>query len=110
MNFNNNSELHIVEPYRVYSDVPVVARSWQRRYHARTLLILDPRDAYSPPSITTVLPGNSWKMLETSRVEIDELPASIPWIVFDKARTVVKLFHTSSLQICSHMDQPPNDG
>eukprot|EP00731_Ephydatia_muelleri_P004073 Em0002g249a len=28
------------------------------------------------------------------RVEIDELPASIPWIVFDKARTVVKLFHT----------------
>ena len=23
------------------------------------------------------------KMLETSRVEIDELPASIPWIVFD---------------------------
>ena len=37
------------------------------------------------------------KMLETSRVEIDELPASIPWIVFDKARTVVKLFHTRSV-------------
>ena len=37
------------------------------------------------------------KMLETSRVEIDELPASIPWIVFDKARAVVKLFHTRSV-------------
>ena len=37
------------------------------------------------------------KMLETCRVEIDELPASIPWIVFDKARTVVKLFHTRSV-------------
>ena len=36
-------------------------------------------------------------MLETSRVEIDELPASIPWIVFDKARAVVKLFHTRSV-------------
>ncbi|KAL5506710.1 hypothetical protein EMCRGX_G008437 [Ephydatia muelleri] len=33
-------------------------------------------------------------MLETSRAEFDELPASIPWIVFDKARAVVKLFHT----------------
>ena len=37
------------------------------------------------------------KMLETSRVEIDELPASIPWIVFDKARAVVELFHTRSV-------------
>ena len=36
-------------------------------------------------------------MVETSRVEIDELPASIPWIVFDKARAVVKLFHTRSV-------------
>ena len=36
-------------------------------------------------------------MLETSRVEIDELPASIPWIVFDKARAVVKHFHTRSV-------------
>ncbi|KAL5506717.1 hypothetical protein EMCRGX_G008447 [Ephydatia muelleri] len=39
------------------------------------------------------------KMLETSRVEIDELPGSIPWIVFDKARAVVKLFHTRSMII-----------
>ena len=37
------------------------------------------------------------KMLETSRAEFDELPASIPWIVFDKARAVVKLFHTRSV-------------
>ena len=37
------------------------------------------------------------EMLETSRVEMDELPASIPWIVFDKARAVVKLFHTRSV-------------
>ena len=36
-------------------------------------------------------------MLETCRVEIDELPASIPWIVFDKARAVVELFHTRSV-------------
>ena len=36
-------------------------------------------------------------MLETCRVEIDELPASIPWIVFDKARAVVELFHTKSV-------------
>ena len=28
---------------------------------------------------------------------MDELPASIPWIVFDKARTVVELFHTWSV-------------
>ena len=40
------------------------------------------------------------KMLETCRGEIDEFPASIPWIVFDKARTVVKLFHTRS--VASH--------
>ena len=81
----------------------------------RTLLILDPRDAYPPPStlqptqsfletagksLTLYMIGSSRlhrKMLETSRVEIDELPASIPWIVFDKARTVVKLFHTRSV-------------
>ena len=36
---------------------------------------------------------------KTSRVEFDELPASIPWIVFDKAsRAVVKLFPH---QVCS---------
>ncbi|KAL5506738.1 hypothetical protein EMCRGX_G008473 [Ephydatia muelleri] len=73
---------------------------------------LDPRDADPPPStlqptqsfletagksLTLYMIGSSRlhrKMLETSRVEIDELPASIPWIVFDKARAVVKLFHT----------------
>eukprot|EP00731_Ephydatia_muelleri_P004052 Em0002g228a len=116
----------------------------------RTLLIQDPRDAYPPPStlqptqsfletagksLTLYMIGSSRlhrKMLETSRVEIDELPASIPWIVFDKARTVVKLFHTRRvhedgradalcgpsgilplpcpLRICSHVDQLPNEG
>eukprot|EP00731_Ephydatia_muelleri_P004120 Em0002g296a len=51
-------------------------------------------------SLTLYMIGSSRlhrEMLETSRVEIDELPASIPWIVFDKARTVVKLFHTRSV-------------
>eukprot|EP00731_Ephydatia_muelleri_P004218 Em0002g394a len=43
------------------------------------------------------------KMLETSRVEIDELPASIPWIVFDKARAVVELFHTRSVASQFHV-------
>ena len=75
-------------------------------------LILDPRDAEPPPStlqfflktagksLTLYMIGSSRlhrEMLETSRVEMDELPASIPWIVFDKARTVVKLFHTRSV-------------
>ena len=84
---------------------------------AHTLLNLDPRDAEPPPSIiqptvtqsfletagkslTLYMIGSSRlhrKMSETSRVEMDELPASIPWIVFDKARTVVKLFHTRSV-------------
>ena len=83
---------------------------------ARTLLILDPRDANTPPpstlqptqsflevagkSLTLYMIGLSQlhrKMLETSRVEIVELPASIPWIVFDKARAAVKLFHTRSV-------------
>ena len=82
---------------------------------AHTLLNLDPRDAEPPPStlqltqsfletagksLTLYMIGSSRlhrKMSETSRVEIDELPASIPWIVFDKARTVVKLFHTRSV-------------
>ena len=102
-----------MEPYRslhMYSDVLVVARSVPR-----TLLNLDPRDAEPPPStlqptqsfletagksLTLYMIGSSRlhrEMLETSRVEIDELPASIPWIVFDKARTVVKLFHTRSV-------------
>eukprot|EP00731_Ephydatia_muelleri_P004210 Em0002g386a len=43
------------------------------------------------------------KMLETSRVEIDELPASIPWIVLDKARVVVELFHTRSVASQFHV-------
>ena len=82
---------------------------------AHTLLNLDPRDAEPPPStlqptqsfletagksLTLYMIGSSRlhrEMSETSRVEIDELPASIPWIVFDKARTVVKLFHTRSV-------------
>ena len=102
-----------MEPYRslhMYSDVLVVARSVPR-----TLLNLDPRDDDPPPStlqptqsfletagksLTLYMIGSSRlhrKMVETSRVEIDELPASIPWIVFDKARTVVKLFHTRSI-------------
>ena len=79
---------------------------------AHTLLNLDPRDAEPPPStlqffletagksLTLYMIGSSRlhrKMSEASRVEIDELPASITWIVFDKARTVVKLFHTRSV-------------
>ena len=48
-------------------------------------------------------------MLETSRVEIDELPASIPWIVFDKARTVVELFHTRSVASQFHGGKALND-
>ena len=102
-----------MEPYRslhMYSDVLVVVRSVPR-----TLLNLDPRDADPPPStlqptqsfletagksLTLYMIGSSRlhrEMSETSRVEMDELPASIPWIVFDKARTVVKLFHTRSV-------------
>ena len=102
-----------MEPYRslhMYSDVLVVVRSVPR-----TLLNLDPRDADPPPStlqptqsfletagksLTLYMIGSSRlhrEMSETSRVEMDELPASIPWIVFDKARAVVKLFHTRSV-------------
>ena len=37
-------------------------------------------------------------MIGSSRLHRkNELPASIPWIVFDKARAVVKLFHTRSV-------------
>ena len=70
------------------------------------LLNLDPRDADPPPS--TLQPTQSFLetagksltlyMIGSSRLHRkNELPASIPWIVFDKARAVVKLFHTRSV-------------